>query len=38
MTAARRPRLILAAASVAAVAALLSACGNQQAGLGRHPR
>lgn len=32
MTAARRPRLILAAASVAAVVALLSACGNQQAG------
>ena len=32
MTAARRPRLILAAASMAAVAALLSACGNQQAG------
>jgi hypothetical protein len=32
MTEARRPRLVLAVASVAAAAALLSACGNQQAG------
>ena len=32
MTAARRPRLILVAASVAAAAVLLSACGSQQAG------
>ena len=32
MTAARRPRLFLVAASVAAAAALLSACGTQQAG------
>ena len=32
MTAARRPRLILVAASVAAAAILLSACGSQQAG------
>jgi SurA-like N-terminal domain len=32
MTAARRPRLLLAAASVAAVAILVSACSNQQPG------